>query len=64
MEVQICPKCGAQIKYIATGYDTGAMCESMPLEVINSNGHKFKGYPFHKCKEDIKASEQNNARNE
>ncbi len=56
--MQLCPKCGASIKYIATGYDTQVVCESVPLEVVNDNGHKFIGYPYHKCKED-KTDEQN-----
>jgi len=58
--MQVCPKCGAQIKYIATGYNTQVVCESVPLEVVNDNGHKFIGYPLHKCKEDIKTDERNN----
>jgi len=58
--MQVCPKCGAKIKYIATGYTAQAVCEAEPLEVVNDNGHRFKGYPLHKCKEDIKTDERNN----
>lgn len=60
--MQVCQKCGAQIKYIATGYNTQIVCESSLLEVINDNGHKFVGYPLHKCKEDIETDERNNDR--
>lgn len=56
--MQVCPKCGAEIKYIATGYDTHAVCEVAPLEVVNDKGHRFKGYPLHKCKEDVKTDER------
>jgi hypothetical protein len=28
--------------------------------VVNDNGHRFKGFPLHKCKEDIKSDEQKN----
>ena len=58
--MQVCPKCGAQIKYIATGYNAQVVCESVPLEVVNDKGHKFIGYPLYKCKEDQAKDERNN----
>lgn len=48
--MQVCPKCGARIKYIATGYDEIATCEISQVEVLNERGHKFKGYPLHICR--------------
>ena len=59
--MQRCPKCGAEIKYIATGYTAQVVCECEPLEVVNENGHKFKGYPLHKCKEE-KTDDQKNVK--
>ena len=50
--MQVCPKCGAEIKYIATGYGETATCEAGQVEVVNERGHKFKGYPLHICKTD------------
>ena len=58
--MQMCPECGAKIKYIATSNTTVVVCESDVLEVFNKNGHKFIGYPLHKCKEDIKTDERKN----
>lgn len=61
--MQVCPKCGAQIRYIATGYHTTEMCDSLPLEVVSKNGSKFVGYPIHQCEENKKANERNNKEN-
>ena len=61
--MQICPKCGAEIKYITTGYDITAICESSPLEVVSERGHRFSGYPLHECKEEKEADERNDAKN-
>lgn len=58
--MQICPKCGGQIKYIATGYNATAICEPTPLEAVSERGHKFKGYPLHVCRE--KESDEQNIR--
>ena len=52
--MQVCPKCGAEIKYIATGYGEIATCEA---------GQKFKGYPLHICKTDNNNEQKDNTNN-
>ena len=58
----VCPNCGAEIRYIATGYNTKATCEAGTVEIITDKGHKFKGYLMHKCK-GTKDDEQKDERN-
>jgi hypothetical protein len=50
-----CPKCGAEIKYIPTGYSESALgvviVDPDYTEVINDNGRVIKGHRRHRCPE-------------
>lgn len=48
----VCEKCGGEVVYIATSPTVTIECDSELLEVYNKNGHKFTGYPIHKCEVD------------
>jgi hypothetical protein len=55
--MQICTRCGKEVKYIATGYKDIAITEVEKIEIITEGGHLMKGYKLHKCelpKEDKK----------
>jgi len=58
--MQFCPKCGKEVKYIATGYESVAVCEVNEITIVNERGHKFSGFLLHTCK----AVEHGNGSNE
>lgn len=45
----ICPECGKEIRYIATGRDETAVCGTQPVEIVTANGLILKGYLKHSC---------------
>lgn len=49
--MQKCPKCGEDIRYIATGYERYEVCGAERVEIITEGGHRAKGYLLHDCKE-------------
>lgn len=59
--MQVCPECGAEVKYIATGHNAIVLCDGKPLTVVNERGHKFTGYPVHICEKAVKTDEGLNA---
>lgn len=48
--MQVCNKCGKEIKYIAGSYDKVYTCEAQETEFVTANGHKLTGYSIHICK--------------
>lgn len=48
--MQVCKKCGAEIKYIAINSEDYAIVEPEIVEVYTENGHKHRAYVKHKCK--------------
>lgn len=64
--MQVCPKCGVAIRYLATGYNTSQMCEFNHVTVITESGRKVKGYLLHTCNErksDGKTSDREEEKN-
>lgn len=49
--MQLCKKCGAEIRYIATGPGSSTICDAEKLPFVTENGRKTYGYLVHKCKE-------------
>ena len=47
--MQVCPKCGKPIKYIASGFSTTETCEPEKVEVVSEGGHILRGYMRHSC---------------
>ena len=48
--MQICKKCGREIKYIATGLGVSTACEVEKQDFITENGFRKTGYLIHICK--------------
>lgn len=59
--MQICKKCGAEIRYIATGAGTAVECDAEKVAFVTENGRKTFGYLIHNCKNN---SEAENGKNE
>jgi len=51
--MQQCKKCGAKIKYIATGLGSSTICDAEKFPFVTENGRKTYGYLIHKCKEQV-----------
>lgn len=47
--MQVCPNCGKEVKYIATGYNEVEMCEPNKVTIVTINGHHLEGYLPHCC---------------
>ena len=47
--MQKCTKCGADIKYIATGPGKSVVCDAERLQFVTENGRQTFGYLVHKC---------------
>ena len=58
--MQRCLKCGADIKYIATGLGSCVACDAERLQFITDNGRQTFGYLIHKCDK----AEKENGKNE
>lgn len=48
--MQRCEKCGAEIKYIATGIGISTACDKEKLDFVTENGFRKTGYLVHRCK--------------
>ena len=55
--MQNCKKCGAEIRYIATGVGASVACDAEKVLFITENGRKTYGYSIHKCKKDSEAKD-------
>lgn len=59
--MQVCPKCGNAIKYIATGFNATTMCDAEKIEIVTEGGHTIKGYIKHVCSESKQEEQENSS---
>ena len=48
----VCPICGKEIRYIATGYNKVEICEPEKVTIVTINGHHIDGYLPHLCQKE------------
>lgn len=62
--MQKCQKCGAEVKYIAGGFQKVYICNPTRVSTVTDNGHLFQGYILHVCKDNKDSDSKESGINE
>lgn len=47
--MQVCEKCGAEVKFIAGGFQKTYTCSPVRISAVTDSGRLFGGYMLHVC---------------
>lgn len=62
--MQKCQNCGAEVKYIAGGFQKVYICDPTRVSAVTDNGRLFQGYILHVCKDNKDSDSEESGINE